>query len=54
MLLYSGGLRLSEVVNLKITDIDSKAMTITIRQAKGKKDRQVMPVSYTHLTLPTK
>ena len=42
MLLYSGGLRLSEVVNLKITDIDSKAMTITIRQAKGKKDRQVM------------
>ncbi|WP_374505110.1 tyrosine-type recombinase/integrase [Flavobacterium sp.] len=42
MVLYSGGLRLSEVVNLKITDIDSKAMTITIRQAKGKKDRQVM------------
>ena len=42
MLLYSGGLRLSEVVNLKITDIDSKAMTITIRQAKGNKDRQVM------------
>lgn len=42
MLLYSGGLRLSEVINLKITDIDSKAMTINIRQAKGKKDRQVM------------
>lgn len=42
MLLYSGGLRLSEVINLKIADIDSRAMTITIRQAKGKKDRQVM------------
>lgn len=42
MLLYSGGLRLSEVVKLKITDIDSNSMTITIRQAKGKKKRQVM------------
>ncbi|WP_310594080.1 tyrosine-type recombinase/integrase [Flavobacterium sp.] len=42
MLLYSGGLRLSEVINLKIADIDSSSMTITIRQAKGKKDRQVM------------
>ena len=42
MLLYSGGLRLSEVVNLKITDIDSNSMTITICQAKGKKKRQVM------------
>lgn len=42
MLLYSGGLRLSEVINLKTTDIDSNSMTITIRQAKGKKDRQVM------------
>lgn len=42
MLLYSGGLRLSEVINLKITDIDSNSMTITIRQAKDKKDRQVM------------
>jgi site-specific recombinase XerD len=40
--LYSGGLRLSEVINLKITDIDSNLMAITIRQAKGKKDRQVM------------
>jgi site-specific recombinase XerD len=42
MLLYSGGLRLSEVINLKTADIDSSSMTITIRQAKGKKDRQVM------------
>jgi site-specific recombinase XerD len=42
MLLYSSGLRLREVVNLKITDIDFNSMTITIRQTKGKKDRQVM------------
>ena len=41
-LAYAGGLRVSEVVNLKIKDIDSKRMVITLRQAKGKKDRQVM------------
>jgi integrase/recombinase XerD len=42
MLLYLGGLPLSEVINFKITDVDSLSMTITIRQAKGKKDLQVM------------
>jgi integrase/recombinase XerD len=36
---YSAGLRVSEVVNLKITDIDSDRMQIAIRGAKGKKDR---------------
>ena len=41
-LAYAGGLRISEISNLKITDIDSKRMVITLRQAKGKKDRQVM------------
>lgn len=41
MLAYSGGLRVSEVVSLKTYDIDSKRMTIFIRQAKGKKDRIV-------------
>jgi integrase/recombinase XerD len=39
MLAYSAGLRVSEVVSLKTCDIDSKRMTIMIRQAKGKKDR---------------
>jgi site-specific recombinase XerD len=39
MLAYSAGLRVSEVVSLKTGDIDSKRMTIMIRQAKGKKDR---------------
>lgn len=41
-LAYAGGLRVSEIINLKINDIDSKRMVITIRQAKGMKDRQVM------------
>jgi integrase/recombinase XerD len=41
-LAYAGGLRVSEVINLKIKDIDSKRMVITLRAAKGKKDRQVM------------
>ncbi len=41
-LAYAGGLRVSEIVNLKIADVDSKRMVITLRQAKGKKDRQVM------------
>jgi len=41
-LAYAGGLRVSEVVNLKLADIDSSRMVITLRQAKGKKDRQVM------------
>jgi len=38
---YSAGLRVSEVVNLKIADIDSKRMQIFIQRAKGKKDRYV-------------
>lgn len=38
---YAGGLRVSEIVNLKIKDIDSERMVIYIRDAKGKKDRQV-------------
>jgi site-specific recombinase XerD len=39
MTIYSAGLRVSEVCNLKITDIDSNNMQILIRQGKGKKDR---------------
>ena len=38
---YSVGLRVSEVINLKISDIDSKRMIIIIKQAKGRKDRIV-------------
>lgn len=42
MLAYSSGLRVSEVVNVKVTDIDSKRMQIRISQAKGKKDRYTL------------
>jgi len=42
MLAYAGGLRISELINLKMKDIDRKRMVLTLRQAKGKKDRQVM------------
>lgn len=42
VLMYSAGLRVSEVVNLKIADIDSKCMVIWVRQAKGKKDRKAI------------
>jgi site-specific recombinase XerD len=41
-LLYGGGLRVGELINLKITDIDSSRMIINIRAAKNNKDRQVM------------
>lgn len=36
---YSGGLRVSEVTNLWVDDIDSQRMVIRIRRGKGKKDR---------------
>lgn len=39
MLAYSAGLRLSEIVNVRIKDIDSNRMQVRIEQAKGKKDR---------------
>jgi len=49
-LTYSVGLRVSEVVNLKIEDIDSKRMLIHIKNAKGEKDR-IVPLSQTVLIL---
>ncbi|HAJ26265.1 MAG TPA: hypothetical protein DCG53_03315 [Syntrophus sp. (in: bacteria)] len=39
MLTYSSGLRVSETARLELTDIDSKRMTVMIRQGKGGKDR---------------
>ncbi len=41
-LVYSAGLRLSEVINLKIGDIDSKRKQIFVRSGKGNKDRYVI------------
>jgi site-specific recombinase XerD len=39
---YGAGLRATEVVSLKVSDIDSKRMIIRIEQGKGGKDRNVM------------
>jgi site-specific recombinase XerD len=39
---YAAGLRVSEVVGLKVTDIDSQRMTLHIEQGKGRKDRYAM------------
>lgn len=45
-LCYGMGLRVSEIVNLKIADIDSVQMRVLISSGKGKKDRYVnLPVS---------
>jgi site-specific recombinase XerD len=49
-LTYSVGLRVSEVINLKIIDIDSKRMIIHIKNAKGRKDR-IVPLSKNVLEL---
>jgi integrase/recombinase XerD len=42
MTAYAAGLRVSEVVGLRIEDIDSRRMVIRVRQGKGRKDREVM------------
>jgi len=41
-LLYSAGLRRSELLNLRVNDIDSKRMLIFIGSAKGNKDRYTL------------
>jgi len=40
--IYAAGLRVSELTNLQVTDIDSSRQVISVRQGKGRKDRQVM------------
>ena len=42
MTMYAAGLRVSEVVNLEVRDVDSKRMVLHIRSGKGQKDRSVM------------
>lgn len=51
MLAYSSGLRVGELVALKISDIHRNLMRLSIRQAKGHKDRYVIlsSVCLTHL-----
>ena len=41
-LAYGAGLRASEVVSLKVSDIDSERMVIRVEQGKGRKDRYAM------------
>ena len=48
---YSAGLRVSEVVKIKIADIDSDRMQIRIEAAKGKKDRMVTLAEATLIVL---
>jgi integrase len=45
-LAYATGLRVSEVVSLKVTDIDSKRMVVRVDEGEGSKDRYVMLSPY--------
>ncbi len=49
--IYSAGLRISELINLKVKDIDSNRMQIRVEQSKGKKDRYTLLGKKTLLTL---
>ncbi len=42
MVIYSGGLRVSEATHLKVGDIDSSRMVIRVEQGKGQKDRYTL------------
>lgn len=54
-LLYGGGLRISELVRLRMQDVDFEYAQITVRDGKGKKDRvtplaqKIMPLLKAHL-----
>ena len=41
MTAYGAGLRVSEVISLRVEDIDSERMMLRVREGKGKKDRMV-------------
>lgn len=51
--LYSSGVRISELINLKITDIDSKRGEINVKQGKGRKDRKTKLSDKTLMLLRT-
>jgi integrase/recombinase XerD len=42
MVCYSAGLRLSEILNLRLSDVDSDRMQISVKGGKGKKDRYTL------------
>ena len=39
MMIYSAGLRLGEVLHLKVSDLQPEHKRLLVREAKGKKDR---------------
>ncbi len=49
--IYSTGIRLSELLNLRLQDIDSKRMSVFVKGGKGKKDRYTVlsPMLLKHL-----
>ena len=48
MTIYSAGLRVGELINLRTTDVSSQRMQIFIRRSKGRKDRYAI-LSHTNL-----
>lgn len=42
MIVYAAGLRISEIIHLKVANIASERMMLHIKNAKGKKDREVI------------
>ena len=44
MMLYATGLRRAELCHLKVSDIDSERMVIHVRQGKGGRDRDPLPI----------
>lgn len=42
MVLYACGLRVSEMLKLKVSDVDGKRMMVRVAEGKGRKDRYVM------------
>jgi len=42
MTAYAGGLRVSEVIHLRVSDIDGQRMMLRVEQGKGRQDRYVM------------
>ncbi len=53
MTMYAGGLRVSEVAHLRVSDIDPQRRVIRIEQGKGRTDRYVMLSPYLHTVLQT-
>jgi integrase/recombinase XerD len=51
MICYGAGLRVSEVVALKVSDIDGKRKLIRVEQGKGQKDRYAMLSARLHMVL---